>query len=119
MTNEGNYSMLPNLIMTDSDWDNLLRRIRDGRCTPFIGSGACYSILPTGGAAAEAWAAKHNYPLENRTNLSRVAQFLAIKTDQLAPKEAFKEDFLKKIAYPNFSMGIDLHSILALLPMPI
>ena len=32
--------------LEDRDWENLLRRIKDKKCTPFIGAGAAAEILP-------------------------------------------------------------------------
>ena len=32
--------------LNDDDWDELLKLIADGKCTPFIGAGAAGSVLP-------------------------------------------------------------------------
>ena len=32
--------------LEDKDWDLLLRRIKAGKCTPFLGAGAAYGVLP-------------------------------------------------------------------------
>ena len=39
-------------ILQDRDWTLLLRRIKDGKCTPFLGAGACYGALPLGSTLA-------------------------------------------------------------------
>ncbi|MFX0140182.1 MAG: hypothetical protein ACFFDN_41465 [Candidatus Hodarchaeota archaeon] len=31
--------------MKDEDWNLLLRRIKEARCTPFLGAGSCSSYL--------------------------------------------------------------------------
>jgi len=36
-------------------WDLLVDRINDGKCTPFLGAGACADVLPVGGAVAQTW----------------------------------------------------------------
>ena len=66
-------------LLTNEDWDVLLRRIKQGRCTPFLGAGACYGVLPLGGDIAKQWAEKYEYPMEDRSNLIAVSQFLALK----------------------------------------
>ena len=37
--------MMPNTL-SEEDWEILLRRIDKGKCTPFLGAGACYGVLP-------------------------------------------------------------------------
>ncbi len=73
--------------MEDSDWDTLLSRIRDGKCTPFLGAGASAHVLPTGAVLADRWAKELGYPLQEPGDLARVAQYLAITRDPLRPKE--------------------------------
>jgi hypothetical protein len=73
--------------MEDSDWEVLVGRIRDGKCTPFLGAGASAHILPTGAALADRWAKDLGYPLPERADLARVAQYMAITRDPLRPKE--------------------------------
>ena len=38
--------------LEDKDWDPLLRRIKAGKCTPFLGAGAAYGVLPLGAEIA-------------------------------------------------------------------
>ena len=66
--------------LEDRDWDILLRRIRDGKCTPFLGAGVNAGVLPLGSDIARQWAAQYKYPLEDGTDLARVAQFLAVSS---------------------------------------
>jgi hypothetical protein len=73
--------------MGDSDWALLLGRIQNKMCTPFLGSGASASVLPTGVDLASRWATEVHYPLRERDDLGRVAQYLAITVDPLSPKE--------------------------------
>jgi len=67
---------MPNTL-EERDWELLLRRIKDGKCTPFLGAGACFGALPLGGEIAQKWAQEHEYPLEDCHDLARVAQYLA------------------------------------------
>jgi hypothetical protein len=52
--------------LEEKDWNLLLRRIKDGKCTPFIGAGACYGKIPLGKEIAQDWAKAHCYPDERR-----------------------------------------------------
>jgi hypothetical protein len=36
----------------DRDWEILLRRIHDGKCTPFLGAGINHGVLPLGSEIA-------------------------------------------------------------------
>jgi hypothetical protein len=69
--------------MTESDWEVLVDMIRDGTCTPFLGAGASAGVLPTGTALAARWADEHGYPLAERGDLARVAQYIALTRDSL------------------------------------
>ena len=105
--------------MLDSDWQLLMRRIAKGACTPFLGAGACYGTLPLGSDVAARWASEHDYPLEDRTDLARVAQYVGVHTgDSMYPKELISEE-LAELAPPDFSAENEPHAVLASLPLPI
>ena len=40
----------------DRTWKRLLREIRDGQCTPFLGAGASFPTLALASTIAAAWA---------------------------------------------------------------
>jgi hypothetical protein len=105
-------------MLEDRVWDVLIRRIKDGRCTPFLGAGAAYPTLPLGSEIAREWAEEYNYPLDNPSNLVEVAQYLAVKFDPLFPKERILER-LAKISPPDFNSPEESHGVLADLPLPI
>ena len=71
--------------LTRDDWDLLLDSIKDGKCTPFLGAGVCHGVLPLGSSIAEDWARKLDSPLNDCSDLARVAQFLAVKVDAIRP----------------------------------
>ena len=79
--------------LQDRDWTLLLRRIRDGKCTPFLGAGACFGALPLGSDIARQWAQEFKYPLEDNGDLPRVAQYLAVQYDPMFPKEEILTHF--------------------------
>lgn len=108
---------MPNTL-EDKDWNLLLRRIRAGKCTPFLGAGTCYGVLPLGSHIAQEWAEVHHYPLEDCRDLARVAQFLAVQRDPMFPKEEILERFFEDVAPPDFTEPDEPHGLLADLPLP-
>ena len=104
--------------LPDKTWDILLGRIKERRCTPFLGAGACYGSLPLGAEIARKWAVDHAYPFTNPDNLIEVAQFLAIKYDPLFPKEQILQEFAG-VKGPDFGAPDEPHAILADLPLPV
>src|SRR6201998_2837326 len=106
---------MPNTL-EEKDWDIVLRRIKDGNCTPFIGTGACIGAIPSEPEVALEWAKEHNYPLEDPGDLVRVAQFLAVTQDSMSPKEKMVER-LKKSPLPDFKAPDEPHGVLADIPL--
>src|SRR5918996_4456811 len=92
------------MTLVDSDWDDLLRSIKNKKCTPFIGAGASAPWIPLGGELARTWAEEYGYPLEDCCALDRVAQFLAVKyDDDLHPKLLLSRS-LERIRIPDLSL---------------
>lgn len=107
------------ITLRDADWDLLLRRIDQGKCTPFLGAGACWPYLPLSNQISQDLAKKYNYPLPDIDNLPRVAQFLAIeRRDAIFPKELVI-DILRARKTPDFTSCELPHNVLAELPLPI
>jgi hypothetical protein len=105
--------------LTEEQWEVLLKRIKVGKCTPFLGAGACYGTLPLGSDIAKEWSEKRHYPLKDFSDLARVAQFLAVTTgDGMFPKEDIVER-LKDVPPPDFTKPDEPHGVLANLPLPI
>lgn len=103
--------------LDDRDWDNLLRRIKDGNCTPFLGPGLGEGLLPLDHEIAQSWAEEHHYPLLDNNNLARVAQFLAITRDPIFPAEDIARRWQKSPTQPNYREATEPHSFLAGLPL--
>jgi len=105
--------------LEEKDWDTLLKRIYIGKCTPFLGAGACKGTIPLGSEIAKEWAKENNYPLDDCSDLARVAQFLAVdRKTPMFPKEEIAAQF-KKIGPPDFNEPDEPHGILAELPLPV
>ena len=80
-------------------WKELLYAIRDKKCTPFIGPGASGQWLPD---MARKWADEHDYPLEDSSQLARVAQFLAIQEgEEMFPKNTLSRE-IQNVIPPDF-----------------
>lgn len=105
--------------LEDRDWDSLLRRIKEGNCTPFIGSEVVKEFVPTSQEIAREWAEEHGYPLTDPWNMARVAQFLAIKRDPIFPGEDLARRLRQLQVRPDFRDAAEAHSFLAGLPLPI
>jgi hypothetical protein len=52
-------------ILEERDWDIVLLRIKDGNCTPFLGSGACSEKIPVRSRIANELAKKYDYPMKD------------------------------------------------------
>jgi len=102
----------------DEDWRDILLPIKYGKCTPFLGAGACFGVLPLGSDIAQEWAKDYNFPLEDSENLARVAQFIAVKRGVMRPKYEITQRF-EKVAPPDFTKSDEPHAVLAKLPLPI
>ncbi len=104
-------------------WDILLERILEKKCTPFLGAGACAGALPLGGELANDLADAQGYPFADRSDLLRVAQFIAVKSDPRRAK-SMVVDRLKKAGPPKFTNPPDFtaldnpHGLLASLKLP-
>ena len=103
----------------DNDWNVLMTRIKAGTCTPFLGAAVNYGILPLGGEIARRWAADFDYPLDTRSDLAKVAQFLAIKYDPTHPKELITNALAQGQKPFDFNDDREPLNVLAKLPLPV
>ncbi|HEU0209626.1 MAG TPA: SIR2 family protein [Candidatus Udaeobacter sp.] len=108
--------------MADIKWNLLVDRIKNGKCTPFLGAGACADVLPVGGAVAENWAQTYGYPLNDSHDLIKVAQYVAVTQDPMWPKEEIIRAFnkrVKEVGTPDFGNPLQPHALLADLALPV
>jgi hypothetical protein len=116
-----------NITLEDRDWLSLLRRIEREKCTPFLGAGINYGILPLGSEIAQKLAESFHYPLKDCLDLARVTQFLAVTQDPMFPKEEAQillekslEQWEKTVTLSDFFKKPDQPlGVLADLPIPI
>src|SRR5438552_234195 len=86
--------------LSEDDWEQLLERIAEQRCTPFLGTEVSVPTAPAASEIARRWAEKHEYPLPDVCDLPRVAQYYAAKkNDSERPKETIQR-LLKAVKPP-------------------
>jgi hypothetical protein len=107
-------------IPEEKDW-NLLRRIKDGKCTPFPGTGACSERIPVSSIANEL-EKKYDYPMEDFFDLIQVAQFVAVIEDTVTPKEEVCKkinELSKEVTPTYFETPDEIHGAPADPPLPV
>lgn len=105
--------------MDEADWTRLVRQLRDGHCTPFLGAGACAGTLPVGGDLSEQWADEYAYPFGDRRELPRVMQWAATTMADTVFIREQVTGALAGIGPPDFSDPAEPHRLLASLPLPL
>jgi hypothetical protein len=114
------------------DWTLLLSHIRDKKCTPIVGSGACIGgppvgvnenqwkkfKYPIGEDLAEELAKEFEYPFEDSGRLGPVAQFVGVEHGWRIPKDRIA-DRLKSGSVPDFRFENEPHRVLAELALPV
>jgi len=103
----------------ERDWEILLRRLHEGKCTPFFGAGASHGTLPRAPELARQLATEYSYPLEDAEDLIRVTQFLAVSyREGMFPKDEVAKR-LSQLGYPDFSRDGEPHKVFAEFPLPV
>ena len=100
--------------LDEDDWEILLERINDQKCTPFIGPGIYPDIFPFS-ALVKDWSRHPQYPFADQSNLTLAAQFRSILIDPVDPKNKVAK-LLSELATPDFKNPKEPHRILAGLP---
>lgn len=101
----------------DNDWSLILRRLRRGRCVPFLGAGASLGFggavgLPTAGELARKLAEKCNFPGADPSDFFRVTQYFRMVTDDHELRTVVRE----LLSVPKAGPSI-VHRTLASLPI--
>jgi len=110
---------MPVKRIESTDWEVLLKRIKDGKCTPFLGAGV-YSEGPSlRTAVAKKWSEQYNYPFPDGADLARVARYLTVEYGDAEYASSKYVEELSSVAVPNFDDPKDPYSTLAKLPLPI
>jgi hypothetical protein len=79
-----------------------------------------HGLLPLGAEIAVEWAEEHGYPLESRSDLAKVAQYLGVKMrEQSRPRELILQLLDKRQKPLNFNDDAQPLNIFAKLPFPL
>jgi hypothetical protein len=62
--------------LDEATWESLVDTVIDGECTPFLGAGISAPHVPTGKQLSMSLADESEYPLDDKANLARVAQYI-------------------------------------------
>jgi hypothetical protein len=105
-------------MLSESDWDSLISRIKNGKCTPFLGAGMSSEKIPLGAKIAQqlSQTPHFNYPLKDSGDLIKVAQYIALMADASRPKELVAQ-IIKDAGYPDFQKADEPHMALASMPL--
>lgn len=105
--------------LEQNDWEVLIRRIRDGKCTPILGPGVYSKGRSMRSEVAQKWATKYHYPLTDVGDLARVARFLTVEFHDAEYAASLYVDELKELPVPDFADAEEPHVRLAKLPLPV
>lgn len=100
------------------DWQTLASRIEKGNCTPFVGAGTARYYIPDAKNLTKTWRKEFGLPIKTNADLTDAAQFLALETDSMRPKEILADMIDKKHTGKPFQSD-DPYMILARLPVKI
>src|SRR5262245_17810636 len=105
-------------VLDQRKWDDLLQKIKQGKCTPIVGPEIAFGTMESRAELAEAWAMQLEFPFEECHDLCRVAQFAATQTNPPDAKRAFV-DRLSQRPCADLPPAHDPYRILATLPFPL
>jgi len=104
-------------------WENLCENITAGECAPVIGAGVCGPLIPAGAELACRWAADCRYPLKDRHDLARVAQYRSTRVSPASAQTWVQQRFTEYLEeLPDDYLSDDLdepHRVLAALPLSV
>jgi hypothetical protein len=105
--------------LKDRDWEILLSRIEEKKCTPILGTGTQSEVLSLRSKIAQDWAIQYGYPrMDGAVNLARVSRFVSVNYDADFTKKKLVEQ-LQSVPEPNFEDPDNPYRILAALPLPV
>jgi hypothetical protein len=111
--------------VSEIPWDDLIAIIKSKECVPFIGAGTSLPVLPRAAVLAEELLAEderitnRRCPLPDRSDLSRVCQYLAVThQDSQWPKRRIVARF-QSTGPPDLLDPSECHRVLAALRLPV
>lgn len=100
------------------DWDLLMKRLARGGVTPIVGWSMTSPALPSRQEIADAMASESGYPIHDSADLPKVAQYVAVTDDKLAPKEEVAA-LVRDKTLNDLGDGAVAYQALAELPVPV
>ena len=105
--------------LREADWESLIKRIKEKKVTPFLGSGSFPKGLSFRSETARRWADEEGYPWEDRDNLARVSRYIAVNSDDNITKSRLVDE-LAKLPPPDFETDpYEPHRVLSELNLPL
>ena len=104
--------------LKEEDWKVLITRIKDKKCTPILGTGMRSRVVTLRSKIAQEWTEEEGYPLDDSSNLARVARFLSLKYDAEYTRRKLV-DQMATITPPLYTDPDNPYKILADLPLPV
>ena len=104
--------------LREEDWKVLINRINDKKCTPVLGTGMRSSVVTLRSKISQEWAQSEGYPLEDSSNLARVARFISLTYDPDYTRRKLVEQ-MATIIPPDYNDKDNPYRILAELPLPV
>jgi hypothetical protein len=117
---------MPRRVNIDSiPWGTLIEQIEAKACTPFIGAGASYPVLPKARELAaqllqqDEELSKNLCPIVERDDLAKVCQYLAVSHESSSwPKRKIAE-LLSQLGPPSIDDMNEPHRVLASIELPL
>jgi hypothetical protein len=107
-------------VLSDQDWQRLASQLHDGKCTPFLGAGACHGSLKMAAELSRELAAEHEYPFEDNHDLAKVMRYVTVQNgDPIWVKERFVEKYFNGAESPDSTAPGEPHAALAKFPIPL
>jgi SIR2-like domain len=107
--------------MDENEWTQLIKAIREGRCTPFLGAGASHP-LPRAAELARELASQFHLLVgaDGALPLPQVAQYVSL-LDGVDEEDVrrFIKEYCAQRGTPDFDSPRQIHRVLAGLPLPI
>ncbi len=99
------------------NWPDLLSNLRDGNCTPILGSGLTEFLFGSRRELAMRWADKYSFPWgrDQREDLAQVAQFLAVTQSLGFPRRELLRQ-LREEVLRRHGHGLSAEELQAQLP---
>jgi hypothetical protein len=108
--------------LDEATWETIVDTVIAKECTPFLGAGISAPYVPTGKQLSTALAEEFDYPLDDKTNLARVTQYIASLRNQPFIKRKICDQIRSAQDDAAVALGDGLprnHILLARLQLPI